>query len=256
MESNQGLVLMPTEERIACCDEKARERFMFLRDVCADGCHPNLARALGFALEKHRGQTRKSGEPYIIHPLSLAYDAFMLGIDDDVLLAALVLHDILEDTPTLVTELPVDDETRRVIECLTLRVLSGESKFDGKKRYFETIFGNKYATIGKGLDRRNNLGTMAETMPKASIVKNCFESKFMLLPMLEDARLKWPEYSKLLNTIITDINALVKVLSVLVGVDLEYKNPPSDELMARILETETDDDLSEIPEIFNLARRF
>lgn len=256
MGNERGLALMSTEERIKLYDEKARKRFTFLRGVCTDGHHPNLTRALGFARERHRRQTRKSGEPYIIHPLSLACDAVGMEINDDVLLAALVLHDLLEDTPTLVTELPVDDETKKVVECMTLRTLPGESKFDSKKRYFETLFRDRYATIGKGLDRRDNLGAMAKTMPKTSIIKNCFESKFMLLPMLKDAKEKWPEYSNPLHTIRTSIDALVGALSAMVGMDLEYEEPPSDELMARILEVKTDDDLDRIPEIFNMARRF
>ena len=40
-------------------------------------------KALSFAREKHSGQFRKSGEPYIIHPLTMSCDAMSMGIKDD-----------------------------------------------------------------------------------------------------------------------------------------------------------------------------
>ena len=45
----------------------------------------------------HRGQMRKSGEPYITHPLAVAQILAELGMDTTTLVAAL-LHDTVEDT--------------------------------------------------------------------------------------------------------------------------------------------------------------
>ncbi len=47
----------------------------------------------------HAGQTRKSGEPYIIHPIAVAMILVDLGMDSDCLCAAL-MHDVVEDTKT------------------------------------------------------------------------------------------------------------------------------------------------------------
>ena len=52
--------------------------------------------AYEFAEESHRGQTRKSGEPYIIHPLSAANSLADLRLDAPTIMAAL-LHDVIED---------------------------------------------------------------------------------------------------------------------------------------------------------------
>jgi GTP pyrophosphokinase len=58
---------------------------------------PTLERAFGVAEELHRGQRRKSGEPFITHPLAVATILANLGLDTTTLVAAL-LHDTVEDT--------------------------------------------------------------------------------------------------------------------------------------------------------------
>ena len=53
--------------------------------------------ALQFARERHGGQTRKDGTPYIVHPLSMACYAVALGLRDDNVIATILLHDTIED---------------------------------------------------------------------------------------------------------------------------------------------------------------
>ncbi len=56
-----------------------------------------IYKAYDFAKHYHEGQNRKSGEPYIIHPIEVAYIVSTLELDDNAICAAL-LHDIVEDT--------------------------------------------------------------------------------------------------------------------------------------------------------------
>ena len=56
-----------------------------------------IKRAYEFAKLKHGDQLRKSGEPYIVHPVQVAYILSTLGLDDSTICAAL-LHDTVEDT--------------------------------------------------------------------------------------------------------------------------------------------------------------
>jgi GTP diphosphokinase / guanosine-3',5'-bis(diphosphate) 3'-diphosphatase len=58
-----------------------------------------VVRAYEYARVAHEGQVRKSGEPYITHPIAVATELADLGLDTDTLVAAL-LHDVVEDTPT------------------------------------------------------------------------------------------------------------------------------------------------------------
>ena len=56
-----------------------------------------ILKAYNFANKYHEGQKRRSGEPYIIHPLNVAYILAGIGLDDSTICAAL-LHDVVEDT--------------------------------------------------------------------------------------------------------------------------------------------------------------
>ena len=63
-----------------------------------------LASAIDYATEKHAGQKRKSGEPYINHPLAVAEILIEWGMDIDTVVAG-VLHDTVEDTDATLDEL-------------------------------------------------------------------------------------------------------------------------------------------------------
>ena len=60
--------------------------------------------AYRLAEEKHREQKRSSGEPYIIHPLSVAAILVGLGMDSESVMAGL-LHDVVEDTDCSIEEI-------------------------------------------------------------------------------------------------------------------------------------------------------
>lgn len=60
--------------------------------------------AESFACRAHEGQKRRSGQPYISHPLAVAGYLIELGMDADTIMAGL-LHDVVEDTPTELSEI-------------------------------------------------------------------------------------------------------------------------------------------------------
>ena len=63
-----------------------------------------IDKAYQFALDSHGDQKRRSGVPYILHPVSVAYILVELGMDTESIVASL-LHDVVEDTPVGLEEI-------------------------------------------------------------------------------------------------------------------------------------------------------
>jgi guanosine-3',5'-bis(diphosphate) 3'-pyrophosphohydrolase len=89
-----------------------------------------LRRGYQVAERMHRGQLRKSGEPYITHPLAVAHILAALGMDTTTLVAAL-LHDTVEDTSYTLPQLRTDFGSEVAL------LVDGVTKFD--KVYFGDI---------------------------------------------------------------------------------------------------------------------
>ncbi|MCO4845384.1 MAG: bifunctional (p)ppGpp synthetase/guanosine-3',5'-bis(diphosphate) 3'-pyrophosphohydrolase [Sulfurovum sp.] len=65
---------------------------------------PETTKALELSLEAHKGQTRKSGEPYIVHPILVAAITAKIS-NDEMMVQAALLHDVVEDTSFTIEEL-------------------------------------------------------------------------------------------------------------------------------------------------------
>lgn len=77
--------------------------------------------ALKLSVRAHEGQVRKhDGSPYIIHPVMVAHILAQAGFEEVVVAAALV-HDVLEDTPVTVDELraTLGDEVVRIVTAVS-----------------------------------------------------------------------------------------------------------------------------------------
>lgn len=98
-----------------------------------------IERADQLAARAHEGQTRKeSNVPYITHPRAVAEKLKEYGFSDTVLAAALV-HDVVEDTPLTIGEVrqELGDDVARLVEPVTHDdSLSWEEK---KQKYIDTV---------------------------------------------------------------------------------------------------------------------
>jgi GTP diphosphokinase / guanosine-3',5'-bis(diphosphate) 3'-diphosphatase len=79
--------------------------------------------AYEFGAERHHGQKRVSGEPYITHPVAVADILADLRLDADTLVAA-ILHDVIEDTPTAKAEIA------SIFGQVVAELVDGVSKLD------------------------------------------------------------------------------------------------------------------------------
>ena len=79
--------------------EKLRELEDIIKAYNPKADFEKLEKAFRFARNAHRGQLRKSGEPFFIHPVAVAKMLAEMDMDMDSIIAA-VLHDVVEDTDT------------------------------------------------------------------------------------------------------------------------------------------------------------
>ena len=169
-----------------------------------------IERAYDTAEEMHRGQLRKSGEPYLIHPMAVAEILAGLGMDEETIVAGL-LHDVVEDTEYTEEELIRDfgEEVGLLVDGVTkLSSLKFESKqqrqVENLRKMFLAMSKDIRVLIIKLSDRLHNLRTI-NYMTHDKIVEKCQETLDIYAPLaarlgiysmkmeLEDIALKFLE---------------------------------------------------------------
>jgi GTP diphosphokinase / guanosine-3',5'-bis(diphosphate) 3'-diphosphatase len=107
-------------------------------------------KALAFATEKHKGQKRKGGAPYILHPIRVSQ-----SVEGDSAKIVALLHDVLEDTPTTIDEIKhFGDDVVDAVVAITHK--QGESYVE----YIERVKLNTIATQVKIADIADNLNDL------------------------------------------------------------------------------------------------
>ena len=173
-------------------------------------------RALAFAREKHDGQYRKIGHgeervPYIYHPLLITCHALALGLEEDDLLSACLLHDVCEDCGVKPEELPVSEETKEAVRLLTKP--DGFQKTDREyQAYYDGISENRIAVMVKLLDRCQNISSMANCFTDKHMAEYIKETQMYIHPMTEKARNRYPQYSDQFFLIRYHMNSVLEAM--------------------------------------------
>ena len=194
--------------------EDLREMTTYLRGFFQGAEMFTAMKALGYTLQKHKGQTRKSGEPYAVHPLWMASYAVALGIKDDNTLAIILLHDVCEDCGIAPEYLPFNSVVRTGVKYMTIAPFADEPKSSTKLRYFNELLECREALICKAIDRFSNLSTMEGVLSEEAIVKNVKETYDLLLPVLKRGKDQWPDYSNLLFVLRANLKSVCRNLAV------------------------------------------
>ena len=121
----------------------------------------------------HAGQTRKSGEPYITHPVAVAGILADLGMDAETIIAA-ILHDTLEDTPLSRAELEASFGTT-VAELVDGVTKLDKLRFRSQQEAAAESFRKMLLAMARDLrviliklaDRLHNMRTLAAMVPEA-----------------------------------------------------------------------------------------
>ena len=156
---------------------------------------PNTLKAVDYAVEAHEGQKRKrSNTPYIYHPLNLACHAIAMDIIDDDILAACLLHDVIEDCGKTLNDLPVNAEAKELVRLLTCAKTNPENRKEILDAYYAGIIKNPKAALIKCLDRCNNLTTMSWGLSRERIYRMIKETE-EYYPAILDAIKDTTEYN-------------------------------------------------------------
>ena len=131
-----------------------------------------ICQAFNFAYQLHEGQTRKSGEPYIAHPIAVASLLRSLG-GDSVTIAAGFLHDVVEDTdvtPEKIEEL-FGVQVRLLVEGVTKLSKfnfssTTERQAENFRRMFLAMATDIRVIVVKLADRLHNMRTLDHLKPE------------------------------------------------------------------------------------------
>lgn len=172
--------------------------FTYIKGFATGAGMKETQKALTFARAKHEGQLRKSGQPYIVHPLTMACNAVSMGIKDDTVVATILLHDVCEDCGVSIAELPVSDAVKHGVDLMTFRIMPGEDKEIAKNRYYNMLLQSREATLTKLIDRCHNVSSMAGTFSVAKLKAYIVETRQYVLPLLKQAKTVYPEDADIL----------------------------------------------------------
>ena len=158
-----------------------------------------IQKAYEFADRKHEKQLRKSGEPYIIHPLAVAEIVAEIGLDTDAIVAAL-LHDCLEDTDASYEEISrlFGETVAELVEGVTklTRVQYStmeEQQMENLRKMFMAMSKDIRVILIKISDRLHNTRTLEYQTPAKQISKS-METMEIYAPLahrLGMQKMKW-----------------------------------------------------------------
>ncbi len=158
-----------------------------------------IKKAYNMAKKEHGDQCRMSGEPYIIHPMNVAYILASLGMDDETVCAAL-LHDVVEDT-----NLTNEDLAKEFGESIAQMVAGvtklGSIRFTSIEEKQAENYRKMFLAMGKDIrviliklaDRLHNMRTLKFLTPERQIA-NAKETMDLYAPLanrLGIYSLKW-----------------------------------------------------------------
>ena len=159
-----------------------------------------IMKAYEYAEGFHKGQLRKSNEPYIIHPLEVAYIVSTLELDDNAICAAL-LHDVVEDTPATFDDVKKEfnEEVATLVDGVTKlgKIASyidkEEEQVENYRKFFLAMAKDIRVVMIKLADRLHNMRTLKHLSDdrKTAIAKETRQLYAPLANRLGIYSIKW-----------------------------------------------------------------
>ncbi|NBC83911.1 MAG: RelA/SpoT family protein [Bacteroidetes bacterium] len=173
-------------------DQKILEEFKELLNNCYRCSQPQqrelVQKAFDFAFKAHKGMVRKSGEPFILHPLNVAKivsNEIGLGARS---IACAFLHDVVEDTDYTLDDIKYhfDDKIASIIDGLTKisEVFDNNSTIQAEnfRKMLLTLSDDVRVILIKLADRLHNMRTL-DSMSKVKQMKISSETIYLYAPL-------------------------------------------------------------------------
>lgn len=167
--------------------ESASQVFEVMRNRVSPEELGRLQRAYRFAREAHKLQKRKSGEPYIIHPIAVArICAVELKLDANSVCTAF-LHDVVEDTPTTVEEIEemFGSDVAFLVDVVTKKKkkkYNTSKQVDNYQQLLDSVHYDIRALMVKIADRLHNMRTLDSMRPDKQM-KIAGETDYFYAPL-------------------------------------------------------------------------
>lgn len=181
--------------KMATWKDDASRTFYFLKGYASAMEFENMQKALLIARNMHEGQFRKGGAEYLVHPLRVCAYLAALKLDDDILLSAALLHDVIEDVEavrndpqSLVNIYGVSQEVVDLVIRLT------KLKCTPIDVYYKAVSEDWRAILIKLSDRCNNVSTLDCFTPE-KMTAYIKETEDYVLQLCRYAKLHYPKYN-------------------------------------------------------------
>ena len=195
-------------------DEKEayKKTVHFLEGACRNEM-PNTYKALFISQKLHEGQTRTSGDPFIIHPLRVCSYLISLGIHEDYTCATALLHEIpqkgnLKDMNELIRDYDIDEKAIDIVKIVS-------NKDRPLNEYYEAIKKDPRAILVK-LSNRVHTCTFLANASIEQIISYTRENREYMTPMCKYAILHYPEYANQIEIMQSHILSISNVLETVV----------------------------------------
>ncbi|PKQ66579.1 RelA/SpoT family protein [Raineya orbicola] len=191
--------------------KRYRKLLRLAKPFLKDGDAKIIKKAFNLSVEAHKDMRRKSGEPYIYHPLAVAQICVEeIGLGTTAIVAAL-LHDVVEDTHISLAEIEKQfgSKIAKIIDGLTKisNITDSNSvsvQAENFRKVLLTLAEDVRVILIKIADRLHNMRTLAD-MPRNKQLKIAYETSYLYAPLahrlglytikseLEDLYLKYTE---------------------------------------------------------------
>lgn len=172
--------------------------------------------AMELGMSIHRGTRADKATPEFQHQIEMAHylrtlESYLLFPEQTFCLV--FLHDAYEDYPDQVDLDMIDRQFGSMVKDSML-VISKDGKFEkaNQSNYFEPIGLDPIASVGKGIDRINNIGSMVGVFSKTKQKKYIQEVEDYFFPMLKEARRLFPAQEPIYENIKFVLNSQISLL--------------------------------------------